>query len=62
MKTYTDVEKQKIGKVLAEILNIKTAKGKYGYITAWGTKTERGIFEVFTRLSEEVNNGTIWSV
>ena len=62
MKTYTNEEKAKVGKVLAEILNIKKNPKKYGYITAWGTKTEVGVFETFMRLAEEVSNGTLWSV
>jgi hypothetical protein len=63
METYTDIEKEKIGKVLIEILMLrKDTRNRGRYLTSWGNKTPLGIFNTFQRLSEEINiNRSLWS-
>ena len=63
MEAYTDIEKEKIGQVLIDILMLrKDTKNKGRYLTSWGNKTPLGVFNTFQRLSEEKNNKTLWSV
>ncbi len=61
-RNYTDAEKEKIGQVIADILMLHKRKNKYGYETAWGWKTPRGIYETVLRLNEEIQAGTLWTV
>jgi len=60
MKNYTEEEKEKIGKELAEILQLrkdKDCKGRYSLI--WGNKTNTGIFETIRRLGQDIEAGNI---
>jgi len=58
MINYTEEEKEKIGKELAEILQLrkdKDCEGRYSLI--WGNKTNTGIFETIRRLGQDIERG-----
>lgn len=52
MKSLTDEEAERLGKALAEILELKKNRDGY-YLTAWGTKTDQGLGRTIYRIVQE---------
>lgn len=58
MKEYTEEEKDKIGKAIADILMLRKDKDhKDRYQTTWGNKTAIGIFNTVLRIAEDIQAG-----
>ncbi len=58
MKNYSIEEQAQIGKEIANILCLcKDRKGRYK--TAWGNKTEIGIYNMIKTLAEKIQEGGI---
>jgi hypothetical protein len=52
MKTIAEEQEEKIGKAIAEVLQLK--KNKLGrYDTTWGDKTDLGLYWIIERIIEE---------
>lgn len=59
MKEYTDEQKEKIGGRIANIFGLRRRRSDRRYDTAWGSKTDRGIFEMFIRIGREIESGEL---
>lgn len=53
---YSEKEREEIGETIAEIFKLR--KNREGlYSLTWGTKTARGVYEVFVRIAEGLERG-----
>lgn len=55
MKNLTIEQQDKLGKIIAEIFNIKKNK-QNRYITSWGDKTPFGLVETLLRIAADIND------
>lgn len=57
MKNYSSEQKAIFGEKFADIFGVKWDKKTGYYKTSWGNKSAIGIYEMFCRISESIQNG-----